>query len=275
MCSCCCRKPTFKQSVLKFTDMKLDYLDKKSVGQGSGDINKDRFHKPLSLVEIENLSHRSFAQNTENKIAWATQLYRNWWFQRCAKVNCDTRIKWSSIDNLKQISKTNFCFALCAFISEIKKKDRSEFPGSSLYQILICIQFFVEKNGLKLKLLDHPDFVPLRFTLDNLMKERSRAGLGRKKSADVISVEDEEKMWADGVLGDESPEQLRQLCIYWVSILLCAVEMSTASCALQGLILSLKLSRTEKERNSSGTLRTLSLRQIKVGCAEKCLSRKF
>ncbi len=150
-----------KQSLLKFGDMKVDYLDKKAVLQGSGDVQDYRFCEPLLLAEMENLSHHSFVQNTENKIAWAVQLYRNWWFQRCKKVDCDTHVKWSSIDNLKQISKSNFCFSLCAFIGEIKKKDGSEFPGSSLYQIIICIQFFAEKNGLKIKLLDHPDFVSL------------------------------------------------------------------------------------------------------------------
>ncbi len=112
----------------------------------------------------------------------------------------------------------NFCFALSAFVSEIKKKDGSEFPGSTLYQIVICIQFFIEKNGLKLKLLDHLDFVPLRFTLDNLMKECTHAGLGRKKSADVITLDDEEKMWADGILGDESPEQLRDTVMYLLGL---------------------------------------------------------
>ncbi len=125
------------------------------------------FREPLSLAEMENLSHRTFAANTEKKILWAVQLYRNWWYQRCAKVDCDSRIKWASIDNLGQVSRSNLAFALCAFISEVKKLDGSEFPGSSLYQIIICIQFHIEKNGMKVKLLDDPSFVKLRFTLDN------------------------------------------------------------------------------------------------------------
>ncbi len=50
------------------------------------------------------------------------------------------------------------------------------------------------------------------------MKERSRAGLGRKKSADVISLDDEERMWVDGVLGDESPEQLRDTVMYLLGL---------------------------------------------------------
>ncbi len=219
--------------------MKLEYLEKKSVPQGGGDV--ERFREPLSLAEMENLSHRTFAQNTENKIVWAVQLYHNWWYQRCAKVNCDSHVKWASIDNLKQISKANLCFALSAFISEIKKKDGSEFPGSSLYQIIICIQFFVEKNGLKLKLLDHPDFVSLRFTLDNLMKERARAGLGRKQSADVITVEDEEKMWRDGILGDKKPEQLMHTVMYLLGLnLALRWGKNTESCARPVTILKLK-----------------------------------
>ncbi len=164
------------------------------------------------------LSHRTFAPNTENKILWAVQLYRNWWFQCCAKVDCDSRIKWASLDNLKQVSKANLCFGLCSFISEIKKKDGKEFPGSSLYQIIICVQFHVEKNWLKWKLLDDQEFVALRFTLDNLMKERSCIGLGRKQSSDIISLDDEETMWRDGILGDENPEQLRDTVLYLLGL---------------------------------------------------------
>ncbi len=47
-----------KQSVLKFGDMKLEYLDKKNVAQGGGDCEKslsERFREPLSLAEMENL----------------------------------------------------------------------------------------------------------------------------------------------------------------------------------------------------------------------------
>ncbi len=58
----------------------------------------------------------------------------------------------------------------------------------------------------------------LCFTLDNVMKQRAKAGLGLKQSAQVISVTDEEKMWADRVLGDSNPDQLRNTLMYLLGI---------------------------------------------------------
>ncbi len=40
------------------------------------------------------------------------------------------------------------------------------------------------------------------FTLDNLMKQHTTAGLGHKMSASVVSIEAEDKMWKEGILGE-------------------------------------------------------------------------
>ncbi len=50
------------------------------------------------------------------------------------------------------------------------------------------------------------------------MKERSCIGLGRKQSSDIISLDDEETMWRDGILGDENPEQLRDTVLYLLGL---------------------------------------------------------
>lgn len=66
--------------------------------------------------------------------------------------------------------------------------------------------------------MDDPDFVRLQFTLDNVMKAHAKQGLGQKKSAQIISVTDEEKMWNDGILGESNPDQLRDTVMYLLGI---------------------------------------------------------
>ncbi len=176
-----------------------------------GDIEgmeNDRFRDPLSAADLDILKNRTFADNTEKKVSWAVNLFKKWWSQRVSKPGCDMRIMWGDLNNVKQISKGNLAFSLCAFISEVKKKDGTEFPGTTLYQIIVCIQFFLQKHGIDWKILDDTDFVCLCFTLDNVMKQRVKTGLGLKKSVQVISVMDEEHMWEQGVLGDSNPDQL-------------------------------------------------------------------
>ena len=83
---------------------------------------------------------------------------------------------------------------------------------------------FLHERGVYWHLLDHPEFVKLRNVIDNTMKERYAMGLGVKKSAEVISMQCESKMFDEGVLGEDSPEKLLKTIIYMMGM----------HCALRG-----------------------------------------
>ncbi len=76
--------------------------------------------------------------------------------------------------------------------------------------MVICLQMYLESSKVYFKLLskEDPTFVDLYFVIDNLMKECTEAGLGKVKSAEYISTESEEKMWEEGILGEDTPQQL-------------------------------------------------------------------
>ncbi len=132
---------------------------------------EDRFKTLECPDRMEMLSHKNFAVNTENKISWATQLYSDWWYDRLKRPDCNPRIRWCNLKEVKLLNKANFSIAMCSFVSEVRKKDGSDYPGSSLRQLVLMIQFYLEKHGLCWKLLDDDEFFALRNTLDNLMKE--------------------------------------------------------------------------------------------------------
>ena len=50
------------------------------------------------------------------------------------------------------------------------------------------------------------------------MKERTAQGLGRTISVDIIELQVEQKMWKDGVLGQDQPRQLLDTIIYLLGI---------------------------------------------------------
>lgn len=58
----------------------------------------------------------------------------------------------------------------------------------------------------------------LYYTLDNFMKQRTTAGLGRKVSANIVTLDAEEKMWAEGILGEDHPKQLVDTVLYLLGI---------------------------------------------------------
>ncbi len=106
----------------------------------------------------------------------------------------------------------------------MKRSDSFEFGGKGLYSLVMMLQFFLEKQGLSWKLIDDPEFVWVRYTLDNLMKRRAADRVSVTKSACPISFADEEKMWLNGSLGEDTPEKLQNTVMYLLGL----------SCALRG-----------------------------------------
>ncbi len=181
------------------------------------DSLQSRYKAPLDQAEQDRLSRKTFSENTNSKINWAVNLYQDWYFEHCKSANCDSRIKWSNLE-AQEISKPNLAYSLSCFLSEVWKKDGTDYPGDSLYQLLICIQFFLECSGRHWKLIDGEEFIPLKFTLDNLMKERAALGLGKRKSSSPISVADENVLWEKGILGSNTPDTLCDTLLFLLGL---------------------------------------------------------
>ena len=93
-----------------------------------------------------------------------------------------------------------------------------EFPGKTLYDLVLCIQFYLKKKGIFWKLVDDPDFVRLKFTIDNLMKKRAGERLASSMVSEAISFDQEEILWKSNVLGEQNADQLRCTVLYLISL---------------------------------------------------------
>ncbi len=175
--------------------------------QEGGDVEKTRFKQPTEDDILEKLSEKSFAESTERKILWAVDLFHQWRFSRLAQNYCQAEILHGDVDSLN-ISKGDLCYALCAFLNEVKRKDGSEFPGKGLYNLLIMIQFYLEKCGFLWKLVEDPEFSRVKFTFDNLMKARCADRVFVANPVSAIGFSEEDKMWASNVLGKDEPAKL-------------------------------------------------------------------
>ena len=79
-----------------------------------------------------------------------------------------------------------------------------------------------------------PDFSEFRASLDAEMKRLKGDGIGsKKKKAEVLTREEENKLSEMGLLGDASPQSLLDTCTIWcstmVSISLYVVGRNTVS----------------------------------------------
>ena len=50
----------------------------------------------------------------------------------------------ADLDDLECLTKLAFCVAMCQFITEVCKLDGTKFPPCTTYEIVICIQMFLE-----------------------------------------------------------------------------------------------------------------------------------
>ncbi len=176
----------------------------------------NRFKQATSEDELSLLSIKSFAETTDKKITWAINMFKEWRMHRLRVGPYDTThgtLQWVNVDDSANLLKPHLCTALCCFLNETRREDGLEFPGKTLYEILMCIQFFLK--GLFWKLIDDPEFVKLKFMLDNLMKNHCASRVGSEVCASMpLSYSDEDKIWASGVLGEDSPDKLRDTLMF-------------------------------------------------------------
>ena len=94
---------------------------------------------------MTNLTHKKFSHETTKKIQWVTKMYREWRLVR--NLNPNVRNIVCNMDDMSSLTITNIVEGICRFLTEIKKLDGSDFPGKTLYDLVICLQFHLETKG--------------------------------------------------------------------------------------------------------------------------------
>ena len=102
---------------------------------------------------------------------------------------------------------------LCDFIVEIRKENGEQYAPSSMYDLISGLSLYLEReHGFTNKLVSGA-FRSVRNTLDNVMKERTAEGVGGRPERDPILEEHEQVLWEKGILGEDSPDKLRQIVV--------------------------------------------------------------
>ena len=138
------------------------------VGQVDGNyyenVSKKRriFKEPEKDSDIDVVSNKVFAKESQRKIKWAVNLYSQWRLNRIGRAFCPNQIINANLDNLNSFSQVDLAFSLSHFIREIKKLDGNEYPPNTLREMIITIQMFLHSNSINWKLLDGGAFVAVR-----------------------------------------------------------------------------------------------------------------
>ena len=175
------------------------------------------YKKPLQQNVMESLSHKNFSDETMKKVNWVRRMYNDWREFRNGNPNLQSIN--SNIEEFNHLKKDEFANNVCRFISEVKKVDGSDFPPRTLYDIVLCLQFWLESNGINWRLISDNEFTSVKYTVDNLMKQRAASGLGNiVRQAEVLTFTDEDLLWCLGLLGTHSPEVLVNTVVFMLGL---------------------------------------------------------
>ena len=169
-------------------------------GNRQGRIRK---FNSVSEDKIKKMMELEYQGKSEAKIKWAVNAYRDWRNMRLDSKNYDEEIMYTDLDDIGSLTKENLEFSLCRFICEVKKhKEDKDYPGHTLYQMTCALQIHLRKKILNWKLVHGDEFINCNCVLDKVMQEQASLSLGTVKcQAEVISLEFEQKLWNDGILG--------------------------------------------------------------------------
>ena len=166
---------------------------------------------------MDKLARKKFSPDTIKKVTWVRCMFSEWRLQRNKQFSHEFIL--CDLDDHETITEANLVFAMCRFIREVLKLNGEQFPGKTLYEMVMCVQFHLETIGFMWKLLSNEHFVDLKFTLDNVMKERASLNIGGvPKKADVLSQLNIDILWENNYLGLETPEQLLRTVFFVVGM---------------------------------------------------------
>ena len=151
----------------------------------------------------------SYERSTSTKIRWAMKAYVRWMWCRNYQVEhglISTDRKVMDPDELLTASKSDIVKTICLFIMEVKDTTGKDYNHDTLYDLIVMVQCFFKENRRPYKFFEDEVFFDLKNTLDNRMKQLSREGkIAPRIKAVPISVQEEEDLWNNGILGDDNP----------------------------------------------------------------------
>ena len=162
----------------------------------------------------EDLSQRALARtvipkSTQCKASWGIRTFNDW---------CEwTKIKMPPLNHMipKQLDEY-----LSRFIKEVRmQKDGERYPPNTLHQLITSIQKGLQLEGIQIQLLNNKELPRLTLALESEMQKSAKIGLGMKtRKADPITIDQEQSLWDEGVLGRGTPTSLFNAIFFGIGI---------------------------------------------------------
>ena len=182
----------------------------------------ERFREFIDDGELVELGKGLIPANTSLRCTkWALKTFELWRNARNERFPDDSVPE----DLLMSTDPSLLNTHLTQFIVEARKANREYYPPSSLHQLLCGIlRHMRETNPHCPNFLDKKDarFQQLHRSLDVHFNKLHSNGIGRQvKHAEIISKNDEQRLWESGLMGVSDPRALQNAVFYAVGKMFC------------------------------------------------------
>ena len=168
---------------------------------------KTRFSK-LSKEELDTLSKACVPKNTENSTKWALENFNSWMSNRneSSEEKCPETL-------LEDMEPTSLNKWLSIFIAETRKVNGEPYPPTTLQLLLSGLQRHMKavdkERAPNIFAKNDVAFQTLHHTMDSVYRKLRADGVGaQKQSTETFTKEEENQLWACGVLGVDNPTSL-------------------------------------------------------------------
>ena len=172
----------------------------------SSDCGQQRFGEDMSVEKLQQYYKGLVPRNTECNTQWALRNFEVWRTWRNNGATDSSSQVPSDLLTCNDARALNHWLSL--FVIETKRSDGKDFPSKSIDLLLSGIKRYMvaqvkekDPSMCPVNFLCESDhrFAGLRGTRDRIARERRQMGVGAEvKHAEVISVEELEKLWAKG-----------------------------------------------------------------------------
>ena len=188
-------------------------LNKQVLSLTKASTSKNRFAECVTTTELTSMTKPLVPKNTQKNIVWALRNFSEWREKRSSDEKCRSDLLDSPPLDVAELNHW-----LCLYVLETRRSDGNKYPVSTLYALLSGILRHMRSVDPECpNFLDANDhkFKDLHAALDNLGRQLRSEGVGAEvKHASVISLEEEEALWEQGILGCDSPKSLLRAVFY-------------------------------------------------------------
>jgi integrase len=162
-----------------------------------------RFSDPLTLDDVVALNESTIPESTTKRDNWAANTFRVWINERFPEKSSDVAL----------LTDEELVHILPLFFHEVRRHDGERYPASSLVSLAAGLQRKVSKNR-PVEFLKGNQFKAVVNSIDAAMKIATKEGTGlNRKSAEVITMREENQLW-ETELGEDTPEKLLRTLFY-------------------------------------------------------------